>query len=169
MKYIALLRGVSPASAPNATLVTLFGRLGFVSMQTIGSSGNILFVSEETDVEKLEQMIESALRELLGPNALAIVRTSAQINSLVEAAPFNGRTHTPSTYLAVTFLKHALADTIDDPHMICYEPNANAICTVNDNTAKPHFMARIEREYGKENTTRTWNVVLKIAHKLSES
>lgn len=166
MRYIALLRGVFPVNAPNVKLIALFEELGLADLQTIGSSGNVLFTASERDGAKLEVGIEQALYSLLGKNALAVVLSAAQVKSLVESAPFGERVHAPTTYLAVTFFKHALADTASNPNAVYYDPSTNALCTVNDNTAKPHFMTRLEHEYGKENTTRTWSVVLKIANRL---
>lgn len=165
MKYVALLRGVSPASAPNTKLIALFEKLGFTDIQTVGSSGNILFVAEATDTAKLEIKIEQGLRTILGANALAIVRSIEQIKSLVERKPFGNHAHTSTTYLAVTFLKQALANTANDRYAAYYDPHLHAVCTVNDNTARPHFMTILEREYGKNNTTRTWNMILKITDK----
>ena len=167
MRYVALLRGVFPVNAPNTKLVALFNGLAFSDIQTIGSSGNVLFTTNETNIMELEKKIEQALYDLLGTNAVAIVRSAEQIKSLVESVPFGEHKHTSATYLAVTFFKHKPVDTTSDTNAIYYEQSANALCTVNDSTAKPHFMTRLEREYGRDNTTRTWNVVLKIVAKLS--
>lgn len=167
MRCVALLRGISPVNAPNTKLVTLFEKLSFSDIQTVGSSGNVLFTTSEKDTAKLEKEIEQALHDVLGTSAVVIVRSTEQIKSLVESMPFGERKHTPTTYLAVTFFKRTPADITSDPHTIRYELSADALCTVNDNTAKPHFMTRLERNYGKSNTTRTWNVILKIANKLS--
>ncbi len=168
MKYVALLRGINPVNAPNATLVTLFRDLGFSDVQTVGSSGNVIFTATSEDVAAIEQTTEEALSHLPGVNGLAIVRSAEQIKRLIDSAPFGKRTHTPTTYLTVTFFKQMPSpDTKWEQNAVAYEPSCTALCTVNDNTVRPPFMTQLERVYGKGITTRTWNAMVKIAHKMN--
>ena len=168
MRYIAFLRGVFPSNAPNVKLRTLFEGLGLEHVQTIGSSGNVLFTSSVADTVKLETEVEQALYELLGAGAFAVVRSADQMTALANSAPFGTRRHSRTTYLAVTFFKQLPTTLVANSNSMI-DLQSSTLCTVNDNTIKPHFMAKIMKEYGKQNTTRTWNVVLKIANKLSES
>lgn len=168
MKYVALLRGANPTSAPSAKLVAVFESLGFSDVQTVASSGNVLFTSDETNAKTIENVIEPALAGLLGAHNSVVVRSVAEMKLLVDTAPFGSRAHSPTTYLAVTFFKHAPhTQTVEaDPYAVAYEPQAMALCTVNDNTKRPHFMTRLESAYGNAITTRTWGIVRKIADKM---
>lgn len=167
MKYVALLRGINPMNAPNAKLVALFEGLGFTGVQTVVSSGNVVFTASSKQTAILEKTIEKALTSLVGEHSLAIVRQAEQIEKLAGSAPFGNRSPTPATYLAVTFFKRAPNAIQHQPPFVAYEPDCLALCTVNDNTTRPPFMAQLERTYGKEITTRTWSVVLKIARKMA--
>ena len=155
MKYVALLRGISPMNAPAAKLRAVFESLGFDGVQSIISSGNVVFISSEIDMARLEGQISQALSNKLELDGTTIIRTSDQIQRLVDSAPFGSREHSRESYLTVTFLKNQL------------ESGKQEIFSVNDttDTRTPDLMIKLEKEYGKAITTRTWNTVLKINHK----
>ncbi|MFD6106991.1 DUF1697 domain-containing protein, partial [Nocardia salmonicida] len=97
------------------------------------------------------------------------------IRDSLDRDPFEGLTHERGSYLTATFFKAKMreADTKafdDDPltRVIGYDRKARAFLTVIDNStgSTPDFMARLEKIYGKDITTRTWLTVQRVVKKM---
>jgi len=177
MNYVALLRGIGPLN-PNMRNEKLRGvveSLGFRDVQTVISSGNVVFETGRRDVSALEARIEAAWPAQLGFRSTTIVRSRAEIEELVRLNPFGERADTPTTSCQVTFLKRQPEpdlDVSDAPTTGGYAFVAvvgREICSVVDRSGPgtPDLMRRLEKQFGKEITTRTWNTVHRILRKLS--
>jgi uncharacterized protein (DUF1697 family) len=153
-RYVALLRGIMPMN-PNMRserLKEVFESLGFDGVATVIASGNVVFDSPILETSVLETMIEQALPEKLGFKSTAIVRSRKALERLIRLDPFKGIKDKKPNYLVVTFFKDARKE----------------LCTVIDqsNAKTPDFMRLLEREHGKEMTTRTWKTVGRILKKM---
>lgn len=176
--YAGLLRGIGPGNPNmrNDKLRGVFESLGFEAVRSVISSGNIVFVSEETDVRALELRIQEALRRDLGIAGGTIVRSQHELQALVDGDPFADLNHGGATYLTATFLKHApetAGNSLPQPdhpamRVVRYDAGARAVLAVTDTTASktPNFMGWLESQYGKDITTRTWLTVQRILKKL---
>ncbi|WP_019930264.1 DUF1697 domain-containing protein [Nocardia sp. BMG111209] len=180
IRYAALLRGIMPTN-PNMRgekLREVFTGLGFDSVGSVLTSGNIVFGSTETDVPALESRIQRALNAELGIAGGTLIRSRDELQALVDAAPFGERTHGRGTYLTVTFVKNdapgepsrplppELGKVID---ILGFDAGARAVLAVIDNSnagSTPSHMAWLETMYGKDITTRTWLTVQKVLAKL---
>lgn len=173
MKFVALLRGIMPMN-PNMRNEKLRGvleELGLAGVQTVISSGNVLFESEETDSRKLEDLIEPTWQERLGFNSTTIIRSQAELQHLVDSEPFKGMDDSPTERLNVTFLKDRAGTDFKFP----YEGSGyrvigerdRAIFSVVDlsGASSPEVMKWLEKQFGKEITTRTWKTVHRILKK----
>ena len=157
----------------NEKLRGVFEELGFENVRTVISSGNVLFESKSTAVKAMESKIEAAFPEKLGFNSTTIIRSKRQLQTLVEQDPFKGAEHTRKTYLTVTFAKNKLRMKLKVPHT----PDARdyrivalydrEICSVMDldSATAPNLMPWVDREFGKEITTRTYQTVFRILKK----
>ena len=176
-KYVALLRGIGPGNPNmrNDKLREVFEKLGFVNVQTVISSGNVIFESASRSIKKLEETIESALPEQLGFTSTTIVRSKKQLQELVDYNPFEGMEHSQKSSLNVTFLKKKTkidikfpyrADNRDYTLLGMYD---GAICSIIDLTSSktPDLMLWLEKKFGKEITTRTWKTVERILNVMS--
>ncbi len=171
-KYVALLRGIAPLNPNmrNDKLRGVFEKLGFENVKTVISSGNVIFESSSRSARKLEETIETALPEQLGFTSTTIIRSQGQIQKLVDKNPFQGMEHSQKSSLNVTFLKQKRKTDLKFPHKIedrDYELLGmydGAICSVIDLTSAktPDLMLRLEKQFGKEITTRTWKTVERI-------
>jgi uncharacterized protein (DUF1697 family) len=168
-KYVALLRGIAPMNPNmrNEKLRGVFENLGFLNVKTVISSGNVLFESPEKDSAKLEALIEKALPEQLGFTSSTIIRSENELQALLDKNPYKKVEHTLQTNLNVTFLKNPASKKPDLPNGRGYEVVAlydREICTVIDLTTgkTPDLMVQLERQLGKEITTRTWKTVQRI-------
>ena len=76
-KYVALIRGIGPGDPrkTNKKLCGVLQELGFTDVESVISSGNVIFESPETDSAALEEKIEAAWPRLLGFTATTIVRS----------------------------------------------------------------------------------------------
>lgn len=178
INYIVFLRGIGPGN-PNMSNDKLRGvceSLGFTHVQSVIASGNIIFQSNQSDIAAIESAIEQAIARQLGFTTTAIVRTQAQLQTLVAANPFKNLEHNRTTYLLVTFLKRPAQLGFTLP----YKPPGKAftvltavdtaLCSVSDVTVTktPDLMTWLEKELGKDITSRTWNTVQRIVQKFEQ-
>lgn len=172
MRYVALLRGIAPMNPNmrNDQLRGVFEKLGFENVQTVLSSGNVIFDSPNPDGRALEQAIEKALPEELGFTSTTIIRSQELLQKLKDKNPFAGMEHSRKTSLNVTFLKRMPETDIEFPDkdenrgytlLGSYD---GAILSAIDltNSKTPNLMLWLEKKYGKEITTRTWKTVERI-------
>lgn len=177
--YVALIRGIGPSNPNmrNNKLKEVFEDLGFQNVRTVLSSGNVLFESQSSNIEEIEIAIEQALPQKLNFNSATIVRSRDELQCLVNSEPFNGMSDTSQCKLNVTFLKNEPEHTLEFPYnsenksFTILGIQDNAICSIVDlkKTRTPDLMRWIEKESGKNVTTRTWRTVNRILRKLNEA
>ena len=175
-KYVALLRGIMPSNPnmSNENLRRLFGDLGFQNVRTVISSGNVLFETNTKSNTALEARIENALPERLGFKSTTIIRSADQLQALIESNPFKNIVDAPQSRLNVTFLKNLPTAKLTYPFVSeskTFKLTAiydRAICSIMDTTTgrTPDLMLWLEKQFGKEITTRTWRTVHRIIQKL---
>lgn len=155
--YAAFLRGIMPTNPNmrNEKLKSVFESLGFINVQTLISSGNVIFSTKTKvkDITALESKIEKALFKELGIKSPAYIRSKEELESIIKKDPFKGHTHGPKSYLIVTFTKKKPREIF------------NNINTKQPTTAQ--FMALLDKEHGKDITTRTWKTVERMVKKMS--
>ncbi|HSX41307.1 MAG TPA: DUF1697 domain-containing protein [Candidatus Saccharimonadales bacterium] len=166
MKYVALLRGIGPAN-PNmhgSKLKGVLEDLGFKNVMPVISSGNVVFETGQTDISAMETDMERAWPAKLGFNSATIIRSQTQLRALVDADPYKGLEHSRENYLLVTFFKKPSKPEGD----YVAAKGVNALCSNIDTTASktPDFMSKLERQYGKDITSRTWLTIHRILKKM---
>lgn len=175
--YVALLRGIGPMNPNmrNEKLRGVFEHLGFSKVQTVISSGNVLFETRATDHETLEQMIERALPEQLDFTSTTIVFNREELKGIAAHNPFKGREHSSKTYLTVTFGKEDFKAPFETPYVIKEKGSSilhiygRSIFSLVDLTGKtPDLMTWLEKTFSKQITTRTWKTVGRILERLEK-
>lgn len=169
--YVALLRGIGPGNPAmrNDKLRGVFESLGYDGVRTVISSGNVLFESPARSIPRLEARIEAAWPDQLGFTSTTIIRTRAEIEAMVAANPFGDGEDTKSASRQVTFLKHEPTEPFvpfrsDRGDYEVIAVGDGAIYSIIDETGTPPgLLRRLERELGKEMTTRSWKTVHRIA------
>ena len=96
-KYVALIRGVGPAnpSQSNKNLKNVCEELGYRDVETVISSGNVIFETDSNDKDALGRELENAWREELGFESTTIVRSQQDLKRLVELKPFGNASTVP--------------------------------------------------------------------------
>lgn len=176
MMYVALIRGILPNNPDmrNDRLRWMFDQIGFNDVKSVISSGNIIFEADENDNTKLEATIEQAFPKMLGYECMTIVKSKDDLEELIKLDPFSGLEHSPKTSLNVTFTKNPVKIIWHFPYTpkgkdyLIENMTENAIFSVtNTSTTKtPDLMSWLEKQFGKQITTRTWKTINRINQKM---
>jgi uncharacterized protein (DUF1697 family) len=169
-RYAALLRGVMPTNAKMADLRRSFEAAGFEDVKTVLSSGNVVFTGPPRAREALEKKAVAAMAATLGRSFDVHVRTQDELRAILAADPYAGFDLAPEAKRVVTFLRQPPAPGATLP--LPFESEGARILCVNGsevftayvpNPRGGLFMAVIEKAFGKDITTRTWDTVRKVA------
>lgn len=175
--YAALLRGINVGGnklLKMADVKKAFEDLGFREVKSIGASGNIVFTHSSQDLMELAKAVETGLREKFEMPISVIVRPIEFLRELVQSDPFQGLKVTPETRLHVTFFnaparpRNHIAIPYNSPTKIfrivkLTEAELFTVVDLSTGGSTVDAMAFIEKEFGKNLTTRTWNTIAKIA------
>jgi uncharacterized protein (DUF1697 family) len=90
-KYIAFLRAINVGRGRTIKMNVLrqiFESLGLSNIATFIASGNVLFEARTKNAKALEKKIEKRLREELGDEVTAFLRTNTQVTKISNYKPF---------------------------------------------------------------------------------
>jgi uncharacterized protein (DUF1697 family) len=166
--YAALLRGVSPSNAKMPALKRCFEHAGLGEVKTVLSSGNVVFTARRAQSEEvLVRKIEAAMAEALDRRFATIVRPIAALRGLLDRDPFQAFRLAAGAKRVVTFLREAprgqvvLPSALDGAQILGLE-GREVLSAYVPGPKGPMFMTMIEKAFGKDVTTRTWETVGKI-------
>ena len=167
-RYAAFLRGVSPMNAKMPDLKMAFEAAGFTDVRTLLSSGNLVFTARAASEAALQRKAEGAMTKRLGRAFLTIVRPVDELRAVLASDPYRDFRLPPAAKRIVTFLRDRPASKLTLPA----EVDGARILAVNGRNIYsayvpspkgPVFMTLIEKTFGTELTTRTWETVTKVA------
>ncbi len=167
-RFAAFLRGVSPMNARMPDLRRAFEAAGFADVRTLLSSGNVLFGAPAASDASLERRAEGAMREILGRAFLSIVRPLDALRELLDADPYAAFRLAPGSKRVVTFLRArparrpALPIAVDSARILAVR-GREVLSAYVPGPRGTFFMQLIERTFGTELTTRTWDTVRRVA------
>lgn len=107
--YVALLRGINVSGQKKIAmpeLRKLLETLGFTDVSTYIQSGNIIFSTKESDMEKISKSIEQKILEKYNFHVPTIIRTAAEMTKIVHVNPFLKIKNIETSKLHVTFLSN---------------------------------------------------------------
>jgi uncharacterized protein (DUF1697 family) len=114
--FIALLRGVNVGGNGKVSMAQLkncLEEMGFTNVRTYINSGNIIFVSDESDTVKLALKIEHRLHETFKFPISVVVKSLAEMQALAGSIPKAWHAGKEFRYY-VMFLR----PSIDNPHAL---------------------------------------------------
>jgi uncharacterized protein (DUF1697 family) len=167
-RYAAFLRGVSPVNARMPELQAAFESAGFREVRTVLASGNVVFTAGKSSDAALERKAEAAMKKRLGTAFMTIVRPVDELRMLVETDPYAPFDLEPRAKRVVTFARTApkagLKLPIEvDGACILAVVGREVFTAYVPSPRGPVFMTLIEKTFGRDVTTRTWDTIRKVA------
>ena len=89
--YISLLRGINVSGQKKIRMADLrnqYVSLGLINVKSYLQSGNVVFDSEEKDIDKLRDSIEAQIESIYGFSVPVLIRTSEEFQHVIENHPF---------------------------------------------------------------------------------
>ncbi|HET7552244.1 MAG TPA: DUF1697 domain-containing protein [Gemmatimonadaceae bacterium] len=167
-RYAAFLRGVMPTNAKMPELKKCFEEAGFGDVRTILSSGNVIFDAKKTSEAALERRAEAAMEKRLGRAFYTIVRPVSRLSEIIEADPFARFRLPANAKRVITFLREphgarlSLPIEVDGARVLAMDGREIFTAYV-PNARGPVFMTLIQKTFGENVTTRTWDTVRKCS------
>ena len=166
---VSMLRAVNVAGqnmVKMSELAELYESLGFNDVRTYLQSGNVVFSHDSEDTAKVGTKIEKALERRLGLDVTVFLRTSEEMERVVEKKPLK-----QEKMIYITFLK-TKPDSVPierlnavkgpgeefriiDREVFLYLPNGSGRTKLSN--------SYLERMLGLPATTRNWNTVTALA------
>jgi uncharacterized protein (DUF1697 family) len=171
-RYVAFLRGVNVGgkTVKMDALRKVFESLGYTNVSTLLASGNVIFESKGSNEKKLKAEIEAAIKKTFAMDVHIIIRSEKELAALVKSDPFNGVIMKPQTRLYITFLSQAPDSKLKTPYksirggyLIRKITDSHVVSILGPKVSSPDVMDFLDKEFGKEITTRNWNTILKIS------
>ena len=167
-RYAAFLRGVMPTNATMPELRKAFESAGFTDVKTVLASGNVVFSAPAAPEARLERVAEAAMTKHLGRTFFTIVRPVEALSRLLASDPYAEFRLKPGSKRVVTFLrggptaKVALPVELDGARILVRK-GSEVFSAYVPSPRGPVFMTLIEKTFGKDVTTRTWDTIAKVA------
>ncbi|MDQ2644665.1 MAG: DUF1697 domain-containing protein [Myxococcota bacterium] len=170
MRYAALLRGVSPMNCSMPALKKCLEKAGFSNVVTVLSSGNVVFDARSASIATLEKKVEAAIAADMKRAFPTLVRSIDDLAALLESEPYRGVRLSPGSKRVITFLRRPpkpapkLPIELDGAKIVSLE-GTEVFSAYVTGPKGPVFMTLLEKTFGKDITTRTWDTVTKLTKK----
>jgi len=166
-RYVAFLRGISPMNLKMPELKRCFESAGFTEVKTLLSSGNVVF-NAKGNASSVERRAEEAMSKDLGRKFYTIVRSISDLRAMIETDPYEKHSLPEGAKRVVTFLREPRKPKVSIPIELdgarILESQAREVFSAYvPGPRGPVFMGLIEKAFGSEVTTRTWETVKKCA------
>jgi uncharacterized protein (DUF1697 family) len=167
-RYAAFLRGVSPMNAKMPEVKKAFESAGFTEVKTLLSSSNVVFTAPSAPEATLQRKAEAAMTKQLGRTFLTIVRPVEALRKMLASDPYQAFRLPTDAKRIVTFLlerpssKVTLPDEVDGARILAVK-GSEVFSAYLPTPKGPVFMTLIQKSFGSELTTRTWDTVTKVA------
>ena len=174
--YISLLRGINVTGYKKINmkeLTAVYQSLEFENVRTYIQSGNVIFESSESNIDKLSKIIESAIKKKYSFEVSVFILTPNELQKIIERNPFPKKDFKP---LMVTLLNQEpikekiksleVLDTNYEKYEICgkviylYFPNGYGRAKLNNNFLENKLKVRA--------TTRNWRTLNKLLEMINE-
>lgn len=169
---IALLRGINVGGHRKilmADLKQLFEKQGFKNISTYIQSGNVIFVTTETNNNKIAEQIEQAIKQKYGYDVAVIVLDTKELEQAVKNNPFC-KSNEDTKPLHLTFLntapskeakEHAQSYSFAPDKFSIYGQFVYIFCQgkYHETKISNNFF---ESKLKVKATTRNWKTVLKL-------
>jgi uncharacterized protein (DUF1697 family) len=145
-----------------------FELAGFTDVKTVLSSGNVVFSAKPANEIAIARKAEAAMKKQLGASFYTIVRSLEYLQELLASDPYADFELEPGSKRVVTFLsdvprpKPKLPIELDGARILNLIGH-EAFTAYVPSPKGPVFMSLLQKTFGKDITTRTWDTVTKLA------
>jgi uncharacterized protein (DUF1697 family) len=144
-----------------------FEAAGFKDVKTVLSSGNVVFSAAESQDAMLERKAEAAMLRTLGREFLTIVRSIDALGEILASDPYKAFRVPSEAKRIVTLLRGRPRAGLElpierDGARILAMKKGEIFSAYLPSPRGPVFMTLIEKTFGKEQTTRTWDTLTKV-------
>lgn len=169
-RYISLLRGINITGynlVKMPVLIELYKSLGFQNIETYLQSGNVVFNTDMSDIDKISGVIENEIKKKLGLSIRVLIKTGRDFKKIIKNNPFVKKVSddTKSIYVTLLFEKPGkdLLSAIDE-----INPGKDEYYIIGDTIYIncPYGYGRtklnnnvFEKKLKVTATTRNWNTV----------
>jgi uncharacterized protein (DUF1697 family) len=170
--HIGLLRAVNVGGRNRGAmsdLRALLHSLGMTDVRSLLQSGNVVFRSEVSTPEQLEDLVQQAAEKQLALQSACIVRTADEWQAVVAENPFQDDARRDPGHLLVVFLKKApktsdvtaLRKAMTGGETIRVK-GRHAYVVYPDSIGRSRLTTRLLEEALGTGTGRNWNTVMKL-------
>ena len=171
--YVGVLRAINLGSHNKiamSDLRAMLEKIGFDEPRTLILSGNIVFKSSSSSVDKVEKMLEAASTKHLGVTTDYFVRSAKEWQAIIAANPFPKEAKSDPARLVMMCLRDAptpaqvkaLQDAIKGTELVKAK-GKQAYFVYPDGMGRSKLTIKlIEKMLGTRGTARNWNTVLKL-------
>lgn len=175
--YLLLLRGINVGGhkkVPMSDLKKMLSEMGCKNSKTFLNSGNVVFEAKEEKEKELKEKIAKKLEKTFGFEIPVLLRSKPEIEDILKKDPFGKIKADKDMRLYVSFLPKKTKSDLKLPFVakeqdfkIIQKTDREIFSVLNlKNGRSVDAMKVLEKEYGKDITTRNWNTVLKVAQNL---
>lgn len=171
-RFVALLRGVNVGKGnrvPMADFKRMLESLGYTEVSTLLNSGNAVFTSTAHSPSKHASAIAAALKQSLGVFTPVIVKSAAQLSTIIGASPIHPPEAEHSKYL-VAFAAEDEALAALTPLQALAQGSERFVVTkvaaylhCPGGILQSQLGEALLGKVGKHVTTRNWATVLKLS------
>jgi len=179
-EWVAFLRAINVAGHATVGMDRLreaFERAGCRRVRTVIQSGNVIFEAQDASATALFKRIQLKARDLLGTEAVIVIRRADDIRRLVRSNPFRDRPEQADEKRYVCFLSDGpithpglpLVSEKEALEVIGAAP-LEAFVVSRRKQGKPLYgfpNSFVEQQFGVQATTRNWSTVRRISDLLS--
>ena len=171
--HVSLFRGINVGghhAVPMNELKALHEAQGFKDVVTYIQSGNVVFSSDEADLAQLPRQIEDGFAKKFGFQVKVMVRTSAELQDIIDNNPFQNQTMKEPKLMVVLFLAtHPESTAMEDlqktyvgPEELCLIGQELYIYYPNGIGRSKLSLTLIEKKLKTIGTGRNWNTILQL-------
>lgn len=143
-----------------------FEKAGFTEVKTVLSSGNVVFNADAAPEDAIAKKAEAAMYKQLDRSFHTIVRSIERLRAVLAADPFQEFRLAAGSKCVVTFLdarpKKLALPIEQDGARILLVRDSEAFTAYVRSPKGPVFMQLIQKTFGEEVTTRTWETLKKV-------
>src|SRR3989440_3615360 len=172
-RYVSLFRGINVGghqTVPMNELKELHEALGLKDVVTYIQSGNVVFSSDDADLAQLPRQIEDGFAKKFGFQVKVMVRTSAELQDIIDNNPFQNQTMKEPKLMVVLFLAtrpestamEDLQKTYVGPEELCLIGQELFVYYPNGIGRSKLSLTLIEKKLKTIGTGRNWNTILQL-------